>query len=62
MFADDTTVCCTGDNIEEVVDSLNASAWLSVLDWCNRNQLTVHAGRAEAMILSPKKFVGPLRA
>eukprot|EP00795_Rhopilema_esculentum_P016697 gene16697-8145_t len=48
-----------GDNIEEVIDSLNTSA-RELLDWCTTNQLTVHAGKAEAMILSPKKFVGPL--
>ena len=60
MFADDTTIFCTGDNIEEVIDGLNASA-RELLDWCNRNQLTVHAGKTEAMILSPKKFIGPLR-
>ena len=60
MFADDTTISCINDNIQEVIDSLNASA-RGFIDWCNRHQLTVHAGMAEAMILSPTKLVGPLR-
>ena len=60
MFADDTTIFCTGDNIERVIDNLNASA-KELFQWCNKNQLTVHAGKTEAMILSPKQFIGPLR-
>ena len=29
--------------------------------WCQRNQLTVHTGKTEAMYISCSPFVGPLR-
>ena len=30
-------------------------------EWCRKNQLTVHTGKTEAMIISHKNFTGPLR-
>ena len=60
MFADDTTIYCIGKNVEEVIDKLNkASSELYV--WCMRNQLTVHTGKTEAMILKANGFIAPLR-
>ena len=44
MFADDTTIYCIGNHVEEVVDKLSKD--LSELyDWCLRNQLTVHTDK-----------------
>ena len=30
-------------------------------EWCIRNQLTVHTGKTDAMILKANGFIGPLR-
>lgn len=46
MFPDDASLYCTYDNIEDVIDSLNASA-RELLDWCNRNQLRVIQARQQ---------------
>ena len=60
LFADDTTIYYIAREIEEIVDSLN----LILTDfkvWCDRNRLTVHTGKTEAMLISNHSFVGPLR-
>ena len=62
MFADDTTIYCIAKNVEEVTDKLNkASSCSELYEWCMRNQLTVHTGKTEAMILKANGFIGPLR-
>ena len=58
MFADDTTMYCIGKNIEDVIDQLNGAA-RELYEWCRKNQLTVHTGKTEAMIISHKNFTGP---
>ena len=47
-------------NIEDVIDQLNDAA-RELYEWCRKNQLTVHTGKTEAMIISHKNFTGPLR-
>ena len=37
MFADDTTIYCIGNRVEEVVDKLNKAS-SELYDWCVRNQ------------------------
>ena len=59
MFADDTTMYCIGKNLEDVTDQLNDAA-RELYEWCRKNQLTVHTGKTEAMIISHKNFTGPL--
>ena len=60
MFADDTTMYCIGKNIEDVIDQLNDAA-RELYEWRRKNQLTVHKGKTEEMIISHKNFTGPLR-
>ena len=60
MFADDTTLYCIGKDIEEVIDMMNEAA-KELFNWCKKNQLTVHTGKMEAMIISHRDFTGPLR-
>ena len=60
MFADDTTIYCTGRNVEEVIDKLNKAS-SELYEWCMRNQLTVLTGKTEAMISKANGFIGPLR-
>ena len=31
-------------------------------EWCKRNQLTIHTGKSEAMIITRQDFIGPLRS
>ena len=44
LFADDTTIYCTGKNAESVVDTLN-SIMNETYSWCIRNKLRVHPGK-----------------
>ena len=60
MFADDTTIFYIGEEVEEIVHSLN----LILNDfkvWCYENHLTVHTGKTVAMLISSHAFVGPMR-
>ena len=59
MFADDTTIYCIGESVEEVADKLNKAS-SELYEWCMRNQLTVHTGKTEATILKSNGFIGPL--
>ncbi|PFX28286.1 RNA-directed DNA polymerase from mobile element jockey [Stylophora pistillata] len=59
MYADDTTIYCTGTNFEDVVSKLN-----SIMDqislWSVKNKLTIHPSKSEAMIIRKSPFIGPL--
>ena len=50
LYADDTTAVVIGDSIEEVIDLLNILA-RDIYNWCNKNRLTVHAGKSEVFII-----------
>ena len=59
MYADDTTVYCIGDTVDNTVTSLNKA--LSELNsWCLENSLTTHSAKCEAMLLMRKPHIGPL--
>ena len=60
LFADDTTFYYVGYDIEEVIEMLNNIGG-QVSEWCKRNQLTIHTGKSEAMIITRYDFIGPLR-
>ena len=60
MYADDTTIYYIGKEVEEIVDKLNRIL-KDLYDWCNRNKLTVHSGKTEAMLITRSGFIGPLR-
>ena len=60
LFADDTTVYCTGKDLESVVDTLN-SIMDEIHSWCIRNKLKVHPGKCEAMFMMRSPFIGPMR-
>ena len=59
LFADDTTFYYVGHDIEEVIDMLNNIGG-QVSEWCKRNQLTIHTGKSEAMIVTRQDFIGPV--
>ena len=60
LYADDSTFYYAGKNIEEVVDNLNMIG-KQVNDWCQENQLTIHTGKSEVLIITNRDFIGPLR-
>ena len=60
MYADDTTAYCVGDNVDQVVDGLNQIT-TRLHSWCLENRLTINTEKTEAMILSRKHFIGPLK-
>ncbi len=60
IFADDTSIYYIGDNVDKIIDSLNL-AMKQVHNWCRRNKLTVHQEKTEAMLLTNKAFMGPLK-
>ena len=60
LFADDTTIYYIGDDVENVVDGLNRIAG-ELYQWCIKNKLTVNTDKTEAMLITAKPFVGPLR-
>ena len=60
MFADDTTLYYVGKDTKEVIDMMN-EAVKELFHWCEKNQLTVHTGKTEAMIISHRDFTAPLR-
>ena len=60
MFADDTTAYFIGNNVEEVIDGLNRIAD-TIHHWCIDNKLTINTEKTQAMLITRKKFVRPLR-
>ena len=60
LFAGDTTIYHIGDDVESVADSLNRIA-SELYQWCMKNKLTVNTDKTEAMLVTAKPFVGPLR-
>ena len=61
MYADDTTVYCIGDTVDNTVTSLNKA--LSELNsWCLENSLTPHSAKCEAMLLMRKLHIGQLNS
>ncbi len=59
MFADDTIIFSIGKSVDEVSIALQ-EVMGEVMTWCNLNQLTIHEGKTDVLILKSKKFIGPL--
>ena len=59
MYADDTTVYCIGDTVDNTVTSLN-KALSELNNWCLVNSLTPHSAKCEATLLMRKPHIGPL--
>ena len=50
LYADDTTTFVIGDNTHQVIELLN-TLFEELNNWCDRNKLTIHTGKCEAMII-----------
>ena len=59
MYADDTTLYCTGRSVDDVSTYLN-EALDKLHSWCITNMLTPHPVKCEAMLLHRGSFVVPL--
>ena len=58
LYADDTTTFVIGDNTHQVTELLNI-LFEELNDWCDRNELTIHTGKSEAMIIQKRPFYSP---
>ena len=60
LFADDTTGSCASDTIDTVF--VKAQKMVNdISKWSHENSLTIHPKKSVIMILSPKRFTGPLK-
>ena len=59
MYADDTTIYCTGPDVKHVISNLN-SVMEQISLWSMNNKLIIHPAKTEAIILKKTPFVGPL--
>ena len=60
FFAVDTTVYCSGKDLESVVDTLN-SIMAEIHSLCIRDKLKVHPGKCEAMFMMRSPLIGPMK-
>ena len=59
MYADNTTVYCTGETADKAITHLNA-ALQELHAWCLNNRLTPHPGKSEVMLLSKGTLMGQI--
>ena len=59
QFADDSTAHTIGPSVDNVLIDLRKSA-IQLQSYAKRNSLTIHPDKCNIMIISKKKFVGPL--
>ena len=59
LYADDTTMCCVGESIDQVITTLDKALEL-LAHWCKQNSLVPHPKKCEGMILKRNHFIGPL--
>ena len=60
MYADETTAFCIGDNFDTVTLRLNL-IFNQIYKWPQKNRLSIHNGKSEAMLLSTKPLIGPFQ-
>ena len=53
MYADDSVIYCTGDNINDITCLLQDSID-SIITWYNNNRLVINAEKSKSMIICPK--------
>ena len=58
MYADDTTIYCIGNTVDEVSAPLNQSL-IELYTWCAKNKLTPHPKKSECMLIYRGLFTGP---
>ena len=59
LFVDDSTAMETGGSIDEAIHKMISTAE-TIGDHASKNSLTIHPDKCKIMIISKKKFIGPL--
>ena len=59
LYADDTTMYCVGESIDQVITTLN-KALEELAHWSKQNSLVPHPKKCEGMIPKRNHFIGPL--
>ena len=59
MYADDPEYFYIGSSIDEVMQALQQTV-NEIAAWCSNNSMKKHPKKSEIMIITNKKFVGPL--
>ena len=59
MYADDTTVYCIGENVDQAIGQLN-KALEELYTWCPNNRNTHTRKSARRFLISRSSFVGPI--
>ena len=59
MYADDTDYFYIGSSIDEVMQALQKTL-NEIAAWCSNNSMTIHLKKSEIMMITNKKFIGPL--
>ena len=54
-----TEYYCVWKTVDEVMSQLQIGI-REISEWCKSNNLTIHPAKSEIMIVSNKKFIGPL--
>ena len=60
MFADDTTVFCIGNSVDEVLSTIQKTI-ADLNKWAKDNFMTIHPAKTKLMLLSKSKFIGLLQ-
>eukprot|EP00111_Clytia_hemisphaerica_P018171 TCONS_00053739-protein len=60
MFAYDTTESSVADTIDELIPKIQAAA-NKLHNWSALNGMIIHPGKTKTMIISKRKFIGPLQ-
>ena len=60
MSAGDTAVFVISESVDMVVDIL-ANLVKDVEKWCSNDKLTIHKDKTEAMVITKRGFVGPMK-
>ena len=60
MFADDTTVASIADTVDELIPKIQMAA-NQVQNWSLFNGMVIHPGKTKVMIISKRKFIGPIQ-
>ena len=61
MYADDTTVYCISDMVDNAITSLN-DVLSEFNNWGLENSLTPHSAKCEATLLQRKLYIGSLNS
>ena len=61
MYADNTTLYCTADDVDTAIAATNKALAL-IAEWCIMNAMVLHPVKCEAILLHRSVFIGPMQA